>query len=374
MSESPAERLRVLYDGWALVYEPNSPGALHLLTLLENLPAEVEPHLALPGEPPDWTPGAEQGVTRHINPTPADNRAHLAWEQRSLPQLSDQLGARLLHLVSAAPLFGRTPTVLSPTGYSPETPVPAASGLAGRLRLAMGAGGAARLRVRLWPEDLPDDQNKPPIRRLPALVNRVFTPPEGPGKTGPAPGLDQFQIPETYILYHGPYDEGQLNRLLAAWRWAAGPIGDHYPLLILGLPEAARQRLENLAAGLQLAETLLCLPVVPPAALGELYRNCTALFHPAPVSPWGEPLRAALACGKPIVALETPFSAAITGPAAYLAPESQSRALGAALITTVIEESVAEALSAGAIQRAAAWRSTAFPTELAQAYLQAIGE
>ena len=38
---------RVLYDGWTLVRQPNHPAALHLLALLENLPADVQANLAL---------------------------------------------------------------------------------------------------------------------------------------------------------------------------------------------------------------------------------------------------------------------------------------------------------------------------------------
>jgi glycosyltransferase involved in cell wall biosynthesis len=93
------------------------------------------------------------------------------------------------------------------------------------------------------------------------------------------------------------------------------------------------------------------------------------LFHPAPIAPWGAPERHALACGKPVVASENLFSDALFGPAAYLAPAGDARALGAALITVVVEDSVAENLSQAARQRAESWLDQGFGQKLYEAYL-----
>lgn len=374
---APDRRVRVLYDGWPLVHQPNGPAALHLLTILENLPPEVEPHLALPDEPPGWVPDTNQGVRRIVQPTPATERGRLGWEQRRIPALAEEVQARLVHLTGGQPaLFGRVPGVFSPTGYVPDPGTRRRPGLAGRLRTALAAGGVSRARGFLWPEDLPLPHIDAPAHRLPVAVNRVFTV-EGQSTHSTRPGggngtareeKNGLEIPETYILYHGPTEETDLRRLLAAWSWAAGPLGEYYPLLVLGLPEAALSRFQGLCRDFQVDRSVRTLPVIAPDEMGELYRGCAAVFHPAPVSPWGGPLRAALASGKPVVAAESALSDAMAGPAAYLAPESESRALGAALITTIVEENVAEQLRTAARERTAGWRSEAFSLALGDVY------
>jgi hypothetical protein len=42
----------ILYDGWSLAYSPDSPAALHLLTLLAANPPEARPLVALPAPAP----------------------------------------------------------------------------------------------------------------------------------------------------------------------------------------------------------------------------------------------------------------------------------------------------------------------------------
>jgi glycosyltransferase involved in cell wall biosynthesis len=79
-------------------------------------------------------------------------------------------------------------------------------------------------------------------------------------------------------------------------------------------------------------------------------------------------VRLALACGRPLVAYETAHIDAIVGPAAYLVPSGDSRALGAGLVTLVVEELVAEGLSQAARQRSADWRNSGFGQDLLTGY------
>jgi len=46
--------MHVLYDGWPLVRNPTSPGSLHLLAILENLPDDIDPIVAFPESVPMW--------------------------------------------------------------------------------------------------------------------------------------------------------------------------------------------------------------------------------------------------------------------------------------------------------------------------------
>lgn len=363
--------MKVLYDGWSLAYRPNGPAALHVLTLLAHCPPEVEAHLAVPAGMPFQVDGE---ISIHVEPQADRESAHLKWEQSLLPGLARRLGARLVHLSGAnAALLGRTFRVISPTGPGMDLfrrrEQPRQAGLVARWREAVGAGGSRQARLILWPADLPKPDLPVPVSYLPPVEHPAFT---SQGTSGQAV-LDELDLVEPYILYHGPYAVQDLRALLAAWSWAAEPIGGDYPLALLGLDESARAKLPALLAECGLSAPVRALPALPLDALAGVYQNCSVLFHPAEVSPWGSSVRRALACGKPVVALQTGLTDAMVGPAGYLVPGNNSdpavsRALGAALITVCVEESVAAELSQAARQRLSAWSSAAFSRELAAAY------
>ena len=228
-------------------------------------------------------------------------------------------------------------------------------------RAALSQGGLSRARV-LWPEDLLPVPSFGRLERLPPAVHPAFHP---HAADAGAHELAVLDLPETCVLYHGPGGLAALKHLLDAWSWAAGAIGDYYPLLAVGLEAPARSRLLELAESFGLADSVRALPALPPAALANLYCRAAAVFHPAPPSPWSGPLRLGLACARPVVARETLLADALTGPAAYLvAGASDSRTLGAALITVVVEESVAGRLEAAARQRVANWDPAGFERAL----------
>jgi len=354
--------ISVLYDGWALVHQPTHPAALHLLALLENLPAEVQATLALPGPAPDWLP---PGLAVQVIETSPGSSARLGWEQRRLPALARQVGAEWLHSPSgAAPLLGRQPAMaLSPTHFEADEPRP--RGLAERLRRSLAQGGQGNARAVFWPADLPPSRSKTPLRLLPPVVSALFAPSAAPQTL---PGGDGDHLPESFLLYHGPGSPQATARLLDAWFWAASSVGSYTPLIMAGLSSPERARMKALLAGTTAAESVLFLTTLPPAALAEVYRRCTALVHTAAEPAWGGPIRHALACGKPVVACNDPRIEALVGPAAYLAPAEDSRLLGAALITVVVEQNVAEGLAQAAMQRAAAWSGAAFAEKLSESY------
>ena len=397
---------RILYDGWPLVYEAYGPAAMHLQALLAHLPAQVEPVVALPGPAPDWL----LNTRIQVQPTPESDYGRLLWEQRSLPQIARQADAQVLHMTTPnAPLLGGVASVVSPGAFE-ETG--AFSGLqsraawkrpqemrsfAARLRLSLANGGLARARAIFWPEDVPEPELPIPVVRLPPVVHPAFTSsdhgpilPENPvresnghsrgeRKTGlefneQARILAAFDLPETYVLYHGPTSPFWLLRLLESWQWANGPIGAEYPLVILGMPEGRRETLDEIRRQFDPDETVRALPAVPVEVLPAVYRGCSVYFHPAPLSPWGDPVRNALACGKPVVATESRLADAIVGPAAYLVPGEDTRALGAALLTVIVEEEVAGNLAESAWQRSVAWHGPAFGQALFEAYRRILSQ
>lgn len=367
--------LKILYDGWPLVRQPNSPAALHLLTLLAAHPPDFPAAVGMPGESFHPLP---EGVEILQHPVPDTDWGRLRWEQRILPALSTRFHAGLIHQVGSGPaLFGSAPALVSPAGFpGSEFPEPGRNrGVAGRLREAFSQGGLARASALLWPDDLPAPEIKKTLHRLPPGVHPLFQ--AGAvrvNRSHPAfAELEGLNLPETYLLYHGPGDLQGLRRVMDAWSWAAGSIGAYYPLLLVGLDHQAQDHLAALLAEYQLTDTARPLPPLSIPALAAIYHGSSALFHPAEVSPWGDPARLALVCGKPVVGLESDSAAALLGPAGYLISPNLPyaeicRSLGAALITVVVEESLAEELSRAARQRAETWQLESFAHSLREGY------
>lgn len=356
--------MRVVYDGWSLLHEPGSPPALHLSELLACLPAEVDPFLVLPGELP---PVVElpSSVRIHIHPHPAGEFNRLRWEQRTLPYLARRLKASLVHLVTySTALFGGPPTVLSPA-VTLSSARPAGSGMSGRMRKALGHGALGQVKALLWPADFPHPRSAPPLVHLPPLVPPDFNPADPPD----GGQLTALGLPEFYLLCHDPMTLEKTHLILEIWSRAAGSIGALYPLVLAGVQEPGlRAFILERARQAGLDHSLVILADLPTQALPHMYAGCAGLLHLGTVSPWWEPLRYALACGKPVVGIESPQADAILGPAGYLLPQNDTRRLAAALLSVVVNEDVAQELSQAALERAIGWKMEAFTPALLRAY------
>lgn len=323
----------LLHDGWTLIHAPNSPTALHLYGTLSGA-------LALPAAPPANLLPLPPHITTHIQPT----ASRLQWEQFVLPQIARQNRLTRIRLLEANPaLLGRADVWVTPTGADgfAATPKNAAS----RWRAALAVGAAFRVSRTLWARDLPHP---------PASANLWQLPPHfGLPKTQRLPE----SLPEFFVLCHLPPDAlYPLELALAAWTWVAPAAGELYPLVLPGLTEIQRIRLSTLLTEMEInPNTVIVPPVLPLPILAGLYTNCAAMLHPLPAVPWGCPLTYALAAARPIAAIAHPNTESRVGRAAYLVPDGEARALGAALLTLLVEESVAESLRAATIEHTARW-------------------
>jgi glycosyltransferase involved in cell wall biosynthesis len=360
--------MRVMLDGWSLCYAPNSAAALHLLDLLQIISEEYQPLLALPGDL-DEVSELPEYVDIHLLPTRHTPGAHLLWEQRTLPRLARRQSADLLHLVTySVALAGGPPTLVSPCGFTQDEQRLTA-GLADRLRRALSVGTLGQAQAILWPADLPQPDLPALYKPLPPLVSPDFNPTDPPDLAA----LEPYHLPESYVLYHGPQDPASITRLLDVWSWAAGAVGELYPLVVLGMEKQGRQQLLEVSADTKLNQTLIRLPAVSLPAIAALYRGAAALLHIGDVSPWGGPLRYALACGVPVVAAYSSDADALVGPAGYLVGSDDARAMGAALLSVLVNEEVAQPLRQAALVRAAGWRMAEFGQQLFGVYRQLIG-
>ena len=339
LKKDPDSTLTV-FDGWPLAVDPFCPAGLHLLTLLETPPDGIRRLVLLPGPSRLALP---TGIETQISPTINSAGGRLAWEQLRLPQQAVRRGANVLVLTRPTPpVASRIPSVYWPTG---DEAVPGArKPLAERLRLALAAGGKSELGQMAWPADLPAPPTKTPIKTLPPGTHPLFY------ENSPLEGSAE-PLPEAYILYAGPYDAHSLRLLLAGWSWAAPSLGDETQLILLHLPQEQQQLLEenNLTASIRRIQpgTL--------AGLAALYRQAAAVVHLGPTVPWGDPVTAALASGQALVALDEPLTAARCGPAAYLVPPDNPRALGAAILTLIVEEQLNGELREAARKQVSGW-------------------
>ncbi len=335
--------VRILYDGWPLAHAPLSPAAMHLRELLAAAPAEVEALLALPAAISESLPPGVQSVH-------ASARERGDWEQNRLQALAAEHGAAAVHTTArAASLLGKLTTFVSPAEYAD-----AASGRS-RMAAAQAHGGLARARL-LWPSDLPAPAHSGALATLPPIAART---------AGSLPA----GTPEEYLLYHGSGQPHALLPLLKAWTWAAGSIGQLYPLVIAGLDGPQTQWLQAQLPVFDLEEFVQPIQASP-AELQGLLQHCTAFIHPEEPPAWGSSLRLALAHGKAVVALQEPLTEAMAGSAAYLVPSGDTRSLGAAMITVVVEEGVRTALEQQAVQKSASWNAGAFEAALKTVYSQ----
>ncbi len=373
----------LLHNGWSLVYSPNSFEAIHLLTLLECKPEDWQVALALPGKTihplPTWVETIEI-------PALETETAKLWWDQWRFPRIAKKAGASLIHLTSTAiPLWGAIPVVVSPICLSanllpswesgrmrqPGQPYP----LITRVQDSLADGDYNRVHRLLWPADLPEPSSQPRVEILPPIVHpHIF---RKAGDVSPAPFFSQG-FPDSFVLYHADGILSELPVLLETWTWVVSAIGSDFHLLLAGFPERLRQQVEKFTEEYDVQNSVSMLPEMTMPELAYVYQNCTCLIAIRAISAWGNPLRSALACGKPVVAPEAPFSDRIVGPAAYLVPVSGAeekfrRALAAALLTILVEHGVSEQLSQAALQRSASWSLDLFLAVLRRLYRELLG-
>lgn len=339
--------LRVLYDGWPLLYAPLSAAAWHLRTLLALAP-ETENLLAVP----EAIPGDD--LPQGVQVIEAKARDRGAWEQRTLTDLAERNDANCIHTTgAAASLLGKTPTIVSPSEVEGESS-------RGRLAEAQGRGGLARAQI-LWPSDADKSDLHGKITTLPPVVHPAFT--------QRALRPSHLDLPEEYLLYHGAGNERTLLNLLESWTWAAASIGELYPLLLTGLSASAQVFVEKRLPDFHLQDFVRVL-AIQAGDLPGLLQHCAAFVYPETPAAWGNPLRHALACGKAVVAHQDSLTENIMDSAAYLVDAANLRSFGAATIAVVVDEKVRESLEAQAKQKSARWSADAFKLELSKIYAQ----
>lgn len=375
-------RLPVLYDGWPLAYAPYSASALHLLELFEALPAGVEPWVALPlagqaesiqsllagiplgiGDQDGLSTGfetmPEQAVSPICSPVRNSPGGRLYWEQQALPHFAREIQARWIHTSSlSAPLFSPAAVMVSPADNASKEA--ARPGFLARVQASFGRGGQSVARVILWPTDLPEPVSTAPVQRITPYVHSAFFQPQ-PRAAG---------LPEQYVLVPGPLDARGTALTAAAWSWASAGLGEDWALVAANLDASNLADLRDQCGEIGLQGAVMETYAATPWQRASLFQNAAAILITGQVLPWGDSLLQALVCARPLVAENTTCADARVGPAGFLTSPGDARALGAALLTAVIDEPVAAQLSQSARERSNQWNQKRFRQQLGEIYAQ----
>jgi glycosyltransferase involved in cell wall biosynthesis len=151
-----------------------------------------------------------------------------------------------------------------------------------------------------------------------------------------------------------------IRTALAAWTWVDGSLGDTYPLQFLNWDPQVEELIATTAAEFDVAESVMTRPTT--TVLSQLYREAAAFLSVRALA-WGQPFRWALASGVPVAAFESSSVNSILGDAGYLVPDGDTRALGAACLSLLVQDELAESLRVKGRRRATTYRDRP-PVEL----------
>jgi len=194
------------------------------------------------------------------------------------------------------------------------------------LASAAGSAGSRGASARLFPDDLSHVSGR--TGYAPFVAQAFKHSPQGKG--------------EEYVLCYG-FNRKDIPLILSAWTFVDGSLGDTVSLTFLGADPAVTSQIHSTAAELGIEASVRTQSEVTYDGLPKLYGEAAAYLG-TEFAADGQPLRWALAAGVPVVGLKTPNFESVLGGAAYLVPPGDSRSLGAACLTVLIQERVSEPL------------------------------
>jgi hypothetical protein len=277
----------------------------------------------------------------------------LRYDQITLPRAAALVDAELLLIFSeGAPLKARMPIAAVP----PIDLRPSAAGILEMLRTAAGRAGLRGASSILIAADLAGAAYSG--RGYPPFVSSPFWKPEGESA-----GAERQQV----LCYDtNPED---IRRALAAWTWVDGSLGDTYPLQFLSWDPQVEQLVATVAAEFNVAESVMTR--APTKLHSQLYHEAAVFLSVRPQA-WGQPFRWAMASGVPVAAFESQSANSILGDAGYLVPDGDTRGLGAACLSLLVQDELAESLRVKGRSRAAAYHNRP-PLELIAALVDQTG-
>jgi glycosyltransferase involved in cell wall biosynthesis len=367
--------MRVALNGWFLAHDAHTGTGQYLRGLLEWLPKVAPQHdyyIVAPGGGPLAMPEA---VRLYPVACGASDWAKVHFEQRLFPSACRALRADLAHVPHwAPPLVSPVPVVVTVHDIIPLLLPEYRGGPLARLYTALVAAatpGAALILADsnasrndiLKQFGLPDER----VRTVYLAADARYTPKHDWREDDAIRA--KYDLPEAYVLHLGGFDARKnVRALLSAWTWAAGSVGESYPLVLGGaLPKPDGRLFEDyraLAEELAITDTVKFIGAVAEADKPAVYRGAAAFVYPSRYEGFGLPPLEAMACGVPVVTTDAGSIGEVVGEAAFLIDPQDTRKFGAGIITCLVEPSVYDHLKARGLERAKmfTWEKTARET------------
>jgi hypothetical protein len=347
VKEFTSEDRRVLFAGWWLASRPWHAQSWGQRELLDRLYADLGRDAVRVA----WPRGADASRVTEWRMVPTWGGAHplgrLLFEQVGLPLAARrERPCTLLVPYASGPLVSAAPTaVLAESDQAKPRSV------WDRLQTSFGrAGLAGAWRQLSWRDNLPQAADASSVASVPPAVPPSFVPESAPEDVDIR---RRAGLPGDYVLALGA-TAADLPLLLAAWSWMTPSLGGAFRLVAGPLGPRAPLA-DELAEGLGLEGTFQTFESIPWTALPAVLRGASCLLFGTQPATW-QVLRWALAAAVPAAGVRSSSAEAILGPSGYLVDPADTRSLGAAGLSLLVdEEGLAGRLKRAGLSRAAAY-------------------
>lgn len=360
--------LRIAINAWFLD-QPDTGSGQYLHSLLRAMPEVTadddlllvvpyqKPHLEIPGLRAEvWSFPVR--TTR-----PGVRQLGKVWfEQVLFPRACRRWGADVAHVPYwGSPLWSAVPTVVTIHDLIPVL-LPAYRGNIGVRLYTWLVKHSARRAVAIVTDSLASQRDiethlkppLPPIRCIYLAAGEAFGPEPHPEDDA----IRQlYDLPERYVLYLAGHDvRKNVAGLLRAFAMVAR--ADSEVMLIVGgkLPTRNRLPLVNpqpLVQELDLTDRVRFIGWVEEAHKPALYRGAACAVFPSRYEGFGLPVLEALACGTPLVTSNASSLPEIVGDAGFAIDPDDERGLAGAILSCLVDESLAAELRHRGPQQAA---------------------
>ena len=361
---------------WDQPYTGSGQYLRQLVHALRRVAPEVRLTLVTPGRAVEDIP---TGVDVHPVPVSAGgNLGKVIFEQRAYPGAVGRLGADIAHVPYwGGPLASPARLVVTVHDVIPLSMPVYQGGVGGRLYFSLvsaSARGAGHLITdsEFSRQEIIEYIGYPAeyITAIPLAVGPEFHPRLGAERDPEIRA--RLNLPEEgYALYLGGYDvRKNLRALLAAYTYVGPSVGEQYPLVLAGKrpPASGSARFPDLQAEIArrpgLEQWVRWIGPVDEADKPGLYRMARVFVFPSRYEGFGLGPLEAMACGTPVVAADATSIPEVVGDSAYLVDPDDSRKLAGAIIATLIQDDLHQALRNAGLARAShfTWERTARET------------
>ena len=181
--------------------------------------------------------------------------------------------------------------------------------------------------------------------------------------------MRKYDLPDFYILYLGGYElHKNVITLLHAFTYVAQALGEDYPLVLAGKKPTAVSAIypdyEDYIRRSNLEKFVKWIGFVDEEDKAVLYRNAETFVFPSRYEGFGLPPLEALASGCPVVSSNASSLPEVIGGAGFAIDPDDERNMAGAIISTIMQDSMAAELRQKGPEQAAkfSWEATAQET------------